>query len=124
MDDVVDSMYGAIERLYIFHVEEMRPEATHIAQITVESVDEMRTMLAHLPHFHHEKHLMDYVLHIDDLEDKGDDTYHDALSHLFAGGVDPIEVIRWTDIFNKMEDATDACEASAYVVQGVIIKNA
>lgn len=94
MDDVVDSMYGAIERLYIFHVEEMRPEVTHIAQITVESVDEMRTMLAHLPHFHHEKHLMDYVLHIDDLEDKGDDTYHDALSHLFAGGVDPIEVIR------------------------------
>lgn len=124
LDDVVDSMYGVVERLYIFHIEEIRPDLAGLAVTTGKAVDATRKMLEHLPDFRRDKVVIDCIHEINQLENEADDQYHDALSKLFDGSCDPIDVIRWNEVYKMMELATDACQRAAFVVQGVIIKNA
>ena len=58
------------------------------------------------------------------LENEGDRVSRDAIASLFQGGIDPMVVIRWKDIFTRLEQAIDACERVADVIDAIIIKNA
>jgi uncharacterized protein Yka (UPF0111/DUF47 family) len=56
------------------------------------------------------------------LENEGDRLQRDAVASLFAGGIDPMVVIRWKDIFESLEAAVDACETVAHVLEGIVLK--
>jgi uncharacterized protein Yka (UPF0111/DUF47 family) len=56
------------------------------------------------------------------LENEGDRLQRDGVASLFAGGIDPMVVIRWKDIFESLEAAVDACEAVAHVLEGITLK--
>jgi len=58
-----------------------------------------------------------------DLEDEGDRLNRDAVSELFLSGADPIGVIRWKDIHEQLEEAVDACENAADVLEAILVKN-
>jgi uncharacterized protein Yka (UPF0111/DUF47 family) len=58
-----------------------------------------------------------------ELEDEGDRLARAAISELFAGGVDPISLIRWKDIHEQLEEAVDACENAADVLEAILVKN-
>lgn len=124
MDDIVDSMYGVVQRLTIFHVDEVRPSARDLADITVNCTHELKILFEHLPNFKKDKVVREQTEKIKLLEDDGDDTYHIALGHLYDGGIDTVDVIKWNKLYDTMEAAIDACEECAYVVDGVVIKNA
>jgi uncharacterized protein Yka (UPF0111/DUF47 family) len=64
------------------------------------------------------------TVEINRLENEGDRITREAVASLFDGGIDPMVVIRWKDIFERLEDAIDATERAAYVLEGVVIKNA
>jgi uncharacterized protein Yka (UPF0111/DUF47 family) len=61
---------------------------------------------------------------IDRLEDEGDRISRQALASLFEGGIDPMVVIRWKDVFERLEQAIDACEHVAHVLEGILLKQA
>jgi uncharacterized protein Yka (UPF0111/DUF47 family) len=58
-----------------------------------------------------------------DLEDEGDRLNRDAVAELFSAGADPISVIRWKDIHEQLEEAVDACENAADVLEAILVKN-
>ena len=60
---------------------------------------------------------------LDRLEDEGDRISREALVALFAGGIDPMVVIRWKDVFERLEQAIDACERVAHVLEGIVAKH-
>ena len=65
-----------------------------------------------------------YWIEIHRLENDGDRLYRDAVASLFANGIDPMFVIRWRDIFLRLERAVDASESAAHILEGIVIKNA
>ena len=65
-----------------------------------------------------------YTIEIHRLENDGDRIVREAVASLFEGGIDPMVVIRWKDLFERLEEAIDACETVANVLQGIVIKNA
>lgn len=67
---------------------------------------------------------MENIIEINRLENLGDAVFRRALGKLFREEKDPIEIIRWKDIFENLEDTLDACEHLADTVRGVIVKNA
>ncbi len=60
---------------------------------------------------------------VDRLEDEGDRISRQALVALFAGGIDPMVVIRWKDVFERLEQAIDACEHVAHLLEGIAVKH-
>jgi uncharacterized protein Yka (UPF0111/DUF47 family) len=65
-----------------------------------------------------------YTVEINRLENDGDRVSREAMASLFEGGIDPMVVIRWKDIFERLESAIDATEKVANVLEGIVIKNA
>ena len=77
--------------------------------------------LEHLPEF---KDLDKYWIEIHRLENEGDRISRDAVASLFSNGIDPMIVIRWKDMFAVLENAIDATETAAHILEGIVIKNA
>ena len=63
-------------------------------------------------------------MEINRLENEGDRIIREAIASLFDGGIDPMVVIRWKDIYERLEEAIDACEHVANMLEGIVIKNA
>ncbi len=124
LDDVADAMDNVAARLEIFHVNKMHPDAVRMAELTVQTVAQVKQMLDCLPDFKKDKHVVEVCKKISDLEDQGDEVYHSALSTLYEEDVNPLHALKWTKLFDKMEDALDSCKEAGNVVLGVVIKNA
>ena len=69
------------------------------------------------------KDIRHYTVEINRLENEGDRVVREALASLFERGIDPMLVIRWKDIFERLEDAIDATETAANILEGIVIKN-
>ncbi len=66
--------------------------------------------------------LSPHLVEVDRLEDEGDRVSRSAIVSLFSGGIDPMVVIRWKDVFERLEQAIDACERVAHVLEGIQVK--
>jgi uncharacterized protein Yka (UPF0111/DUF47 family) len=98
-----------------------RLNTTCVTPIDREDIHTLATQLQNLRGF---KDLEHYWIEIHRLENDGDRIYRDAVASLFADRIDPMVVIRWRDIFLRLERAIDATETSASIVEGIVIKNA
>jgi uncharacterized protein Yka (UPF0111/DUF47 family) len=67
--------------------------------------------------------LSTHTVEINRLENEGDRITREAIASLFDGGIDPMVVIRWKDLFERLEDAIDATEHVANILEGIVIKN-
>ena len=77
-----------------------------------------------LAHLHGFKNSTRYTVEVHRLENEGDRIVRDAIGALFEGGIDPMVVIRWKDIYERLENAIDSTERTAYIIEGIVIKNA
>ncbi|MEA2283160.1 MAG: uncharacterized protein QOK21_3767, partial [Solirubrobacteraceae bacterium] len=64
-----------------------------------------------------------FTIEVNRLENDGDRVVREALASLFERGIDPMMVIRWKDIFERLEDAIDSTETAANILEGIVIKN-
>ncbi len=122
MDDVSDRVKGAIDRMKVFKVEEPTPDCIRQAELLARAVTILRdTMhdLTHLKPGHSE-----YADSISDIEEDADVLIKQALGDLFNGDQDPTYILKWKELYEVIEDAIDACEDTANLVQAVIVKNA
>ena len=69
------------------------------------------------------KDINHYVVEVNRLENDGDRILREAVASLFDHGIDPMMVIRWKDIYERLEDAIDATETAVNIMAGIIIKN-
>jgi hypothetical protein len=121
MDDIVDYIEETADFMGLYRIEAPMEQAVHMADVLVKSCEQLAELLEHLRGFND---LEKYWIEIHRLENDGDRLYRDAVASLFANGIDPMQVIRWRDIFLRLERAVDATETAAHIVEGIVIKNA
>ena len=121
LDDVMDAIdaTGAIVRLY--RIEKVRPDARELARIIKASADQMVIALKALER---RSGVAEPAVEINRLENEADRIHQAAVRLLFDEERDPIAIIKWKEILDFLEDATDRCEDVANVVEGVIVKHA
>jgi predicted phosphate transport protein (TIGR00153 family) len=120
MDDIVDYTEEAADFLALYQIEAPMTQAQDLTKVLVQSCEQLAMGLEHLPDF---KDLDKYWIEIHRLENEGDRISRDAVASLFSNGIDPMVVIRWKDIFAVLENAIDATETAAQILEGIVIKN-
>jgi uncharacterized protein len=121
LDDIVDHIEEVADFMGLYRIEAPMDQALALAEVLVKSCEQLYGLLQHLRGF---KGLDHYWIEIHRLENDGDRIYRDAVASLFADRIDPMVVIRWRDIFLRLERAIDATETSASLVEGIVVKNA
>jgi uncharacterized protein len=121
IDDVVDYIEETADFMVLYRIEAPMEQSLEIAEVLVKSCEQLALALENLRGF---KDLERYWIEIHRLENDGDRLYRDAVASLFANGIDPMFVIRWRDIFLRLERAVDATETAAHILEGIVIKNA
>jgi predicted phosphate transport protein (TIGR00153 family) len=120
MDDIVDYAEEAADFLGLYKIEAPMEQATALTKVLVAACEQLAMGLEHLRDF---KDLDKYWIEIHRLENEGDRISRDAVASLFSNGIDPMVVIRWKDMFAVLENAIDATETAAQILEGIVIKN-
>ena len=121
LDDIVDYTEETADFMGLYQIEAPMEQSLALADVLVGSCEQLAHALENLRGF---KNLEPYWIRIHELENDGDRIYRDAVASLFANGIDPMVVIRWRDLFLRLERAVDACETAAHIIEGIVIKNA
>ncbi len=120
MDDIVDYTEEAADFLGLYKIEAPMSQAQELTKVLVAACEQLAAGLEHLRDF---KDLDKYWIEIHRLENEGDRISRDAVASLFSNGIDPMVVIRWKDMFAVLENAIDATETAAQILEGIVIKN-
>jgi predicted phosphate transport protein (TIGR00153 family) len=120
LDDVVDYIEEAGDFLGLYRIEAPTAHAQALARILNEACGAVAGALPRLRGFRDAHH---FTVEINRLENEGDRVLREALASLFEHGVDPMLVIRWRDIYERLEAAIDATERTANIIEGILIKN-
>jgi uncharacterized protein Yka (UPF0111/DUF47 family) len=119
LDDIVDHAEHVAAQLGIYGVEAPMEQALAFTEVLVAAGEEIAHALRGL---RTGAELAPHLVEIHRLENEGDRLQRDGVASLFAGGIDPMVVIRWKDIFESLEAAVDACETVAHVLEGITLK--
>ena len=120
LDDIVDHIEETADFMVLYGIEAPMEQSLEMADVLVKACEQLATLLDNLRGF---KNLDEYWIEIHRLENDGDLLFRQALASLFAGGIDPMVVIRWRDIFLRLERAIDSTEDSATVIESIAMKN-
>jgi len=121
LDDIVDLVDEVAAYLSIYCVDAPMIQAQALAHVLLDAARVLAAAVHRLARF---EDISDHVVEVHRLENEGDQLVRDAIASLFEHRIDPIVVIRWKDIFERLEDAIDSTERAAYVLESVVIKNA
>lgn len=120
LDDMVDYTEEVADYLGVYRIEAPMEQAIELAQVLHAAARQIADAMTHLREF---RDLSRYTVEINRLENEGDRITRGAMASLFDTGVDPMVVIRWKDLFERLEAAIDASEHVAYILEGIVIKN-
>jgi uncharacterized protein len=121
LDDIVDYIEEVADFLGLYKIEAPMEQAQQLSHILHQSARQIDQAMPRLRGF---KDLSHYTVELNRLENDGDRVTREALASLFDNGIDPMVVIRWKDIYDRLEDAIDATEQVAYILEGIVLKNA
>lgn len=120
LDDVTDLAYDVAETVQLYHVTAIRPAAVRQAEVLVRASDELRLAVSKLEKL---GTLESHWIKVHTLENEGDAVFREALGALFAGSSDPVEIIKWKDLHEKLELAIDRCEDVANIIEMLVVKH-
>jgi predicted phosphate transport protein (TIGR00153 family) len=120
LDDIVDFIEEVADFLGLYRIEAPMDKATEMGHILQHAA---RAVAGAIPRLRTFKDIHHYTVEINRLENDGDRVLREALASLFERGIDPMLVIRWKDIYERLEDAIDSTEKIAHILEGIVIKN-
>ena len=120
LDDVVDFTEEVADYLILYKIEAPMEQAQRLAHVLLESSRQIAEAMPRLRGF---KDMSHYTVEINRLENDGDRIVREAIAALFDNGIDPMVVIRWKDIYERLESAIDATEHVANILENIVIKN-
>ena len=121
LDDIVDLIDDAARAIVMYNVRETTDYARQFGDVIQRMAVQLHEVVSTLER---PAGIAPRLVEIHRLENEGDDLYHEAIGELFRGTPDPLRVIRWKDIYDKLEAAVDRCEQAANIIETVIIKHA
>ncbi|MGQ0642221.1 MAG: DUF47 domain-containing protein [Gemmatimonadaceae bacterium] len=120
LDNVVDLIDGTARRAVMFHIQETREPARSLSQILMRCAGQ----LAHgVREIKHPQSVSRVSRDVKKLEEEGDAVYHTAVGGLFNGPPDPIEIMKWKELFDTLERAIDQCQTVSIVLESISIKH-
>ena len=123
LDNITDTIEDTAHSFKMFNITSVKEEAKILSALSVKCTAELNTLMIELKHMKTSQLLTPKVIEVNRLENEGDDIYRSAMTALFADGSDALEVLKWKQIYEFLEDSLDACEEVANTVEGVIMKN-
>ncbi len=124
LDDVVDKLDAVTERFVLYRIGNVMPAAMELGSVTVEGCQELVPLIKSLRTMSDVKDIRTRIRHVHVLENKADSVFHAALAQIFEDPKDAIELIKWKEILDYIEDATDRIELVAQVVGSTVMRNA
>jgi len=120
LDDVCDHVDEAAGHIVGYGITEIRPAARAQGELIARAATKLQDAVERLEGFRDSKR---QLIELRELEDEGDRLNHEAISELFRSGDDALDVIRWKDVHEQLEEAVDACENAADVLEAILVKN-
>ncbi len=120
LDDVIDLIDGTVRRLSVFNISEPTPAGRKLSAIIVQITREMVEAVGAL---RKQEGVIEHCIRIKKFENEGDVAFQEAVGSLFRETISPIEVIKWKDVYEMMEECIDHCETVAHVLESVVLKH-
>ncbi len=123
MDDILDLIWGGVDRLVVFKIKKPTEEALAIAKDLHRTTEVLEKTVKELRGKNY-SHIQEHCIEINRLENKIDRIFRDALGKMFDDMKDPLLIIKWKEIYEHLEDASDRCEDVANVLEAIVLKYA
>jgi predicted phosphate transport protein (TIGR00153 family) len=124
MDDITDFIHAAADAIYIYKIDAPIPRAQELADIILQAANEVQKAVPMLRRRSDLKKVLEHCVELNRLENMADKVYRSALGELFQDTSDMAHIIKWREVYEHMESATDRCEDVANVIEGVALKHA
>jgi predicted phosphate transport protein (TIGR00153 family) len=124
MDDVMDYIDSAAIAVMLYELTDMTPPVRELADVLVRSTESVAVAVSGLKNVKQSKPILDACIEVNRLENEGDEILRGALAELFRGAKDPLLVLKWKEVYEALENATDRCEDVANVIEGVVLEHA
>lgn len=123
LDDVLDLIWAAVDRITVFKLKESTKEAIAMSKDLLTTTEVIHKAIKKLKEKNY-SHVQEYCIEINRLENRVDRDFRDALGKLFDGIKDPILIIKWKEVYEHLEDASDRCEDVANILEAIVLKYA
>jgi predicted phosphate transport protein (TIGR00153 family) len=124
MDDVMDYIESAAIAVMLYELVEMTAPARELADVLVRSTESVAVAVSGLKNVKQSQAILDACIEVNRLENEGDEILRGALADLFREAKDPLLVLKWKEVYEALENATDRCEDVANVIEGVVLEHA
>ncbi len=122
MDDIVDALDSTAARIELYEIKEMRPEANAFAKVLVRATNELSQAIHGLRDMKHATSVTGHCIEVHRLENEADFILRSALGRLFKEETEAVLVIKWKEIYERLEKAADRCEEVANIIEGLVIE--
>jgi predicted phosphate transport protein (TIGR00153 family) len=123
MDDIMDLVEAAADRVALYEIPTMTKEVGDLARCLVSSAEHVLGAVSSIRDLGKPNGILQHCIEINRLENVADNLLRSALARLFREEKDPIAIIKWKEIYETLESATDRCEDVANIVEGVVLEN-
>jgi predicted phosphate transport protein (TIGR00153 family) len=123
LDDIIDFIDATVERMVLYKARRPTEDAARLANIILRASEEMHGATKELANFRKSAPIKKRWIEIHRLENEGDTASRVAIAKLFETERDPIEIIKWKEIYEHLEEAIDKCEDAANIIESVVLKN-
>ncbi len=124
MDDVMDYIEGASTAIRIYGITQPTSAARGLADLIRLQCIQLENAISVLRHKGRLKSILEQLKEINRLENEADSLFLNSMAELFRGEMSSVDIIKWRDIYDQLEEATDSCEQVAYVLEAIVLKHA
>lgn len=125
MDDILDLIDDAVSRIELYKIDSITTEAIAFAEVLKKACEILKQSIACMRNIKNHKEIVGHCVEIHTFENEGDQLLQKAMAKLFEENKnDPIKVIKWKEIYEDLEAATDRCEDVANIIEGIVLKYA
>jgi uncharacterized protein Yka (UPF0111/DUF47 family) len=123
LDDIIDVIDALVKRMPLFHVKSIPATFVKQTEVLAAATESVREAVYRLRKSRKLSDLSDTLIQIHHHESVGDDNHHSAMSDLFGGGTDALEVLKWKELYDYIEEAIDGCEDVGNTLERIVLKN-
>jgi uncharacterized protein len=125
LDDILDYLEGVAQHLVLFELNEAPEGLRRFADILLAMVEEIDRITGLIWDLRNERRIGESIVRISELENEADHLYNTVIADLFRGnGLDPIQILKWKEVYQGLEDACDECKDFTHVIGNIVTKNA
>jgi hypothetical protein len=124
MDDIMDYVETVSDQCVLYNIDSMTQDARELAAVLLEATEQIEGAVKGLRDMKHASTISERCIDVNRLENEGDELLRRAVARLFNTEKDPVAIIKWKEIYENLEIATDRCEDVANIIEGIVLENA